>query len=104
MSYSEMVIRNFFSAYLHQDWRYEYQSVTEAIIDYCSCGEVTNRKQAINDLQKLIDLSEAGEFTAQDLFGLSCYYQPHNDGLTLPDWLAFVKKTMEHEIDSREKL
>jgi len=102
MNYKNMKIRLFFSAYLYQGWDAEYETINEAISDYCSCGELSDRLEALNELKNIIYLSKTEGFTKSDLRAVGCFYFPLGMNLTLTEWLIFLESNMESELKLRE--
>lgn len=91
-------VRSFFSAYLHQDWKYEYESLDEALDDYCSCGDISDRKKAVKELEKLFDLARKGEFSESDLLLFSCYFLPSVHNMTVTEWLNYLVKFVKGRV------
>ncbi|MCX4028567.1 hypothetical protein H0A36_14545 [Endozoicomonas sp. SM1973] len=91
-------VRSFLSAYFHQDWLDEYTSLDEAIEEYCSCGNIEDRKLALSELKSLTRLAEAGEFNEADLLSFSCYFQPSVNNITLSDWLEYVSTFIANKL------
>jgi len=102
MTYISRRLTQFFGAYLHQDWLEEYNSVEEAIEDYCSCGDLGDRLSTVSELEELISLSKKGELLEKDLLkSFSCYYVPSKHGFLLDQWLSHVKDTMKNVLQKR---
>jgi len=86
------MLKNFFGAYLHQDWHLEFSSPTEAVNAFKEHSTTSSVLDTCKELDRLIaetpHLGDPGMFLWQKLM---CYYDPIADGLTVQEWLEGVR-------------
>ena len=80
----------FFGAYLHQDWRDEYDSPSAALRDFVS-GNPELAARLPDELEQTL-LTTPDEATADELLAdLGCSFVPSRAGLDARDWLRRLK-------------
>lgn len=86
------LLKNFFGAFLHQDWSLEFSSPTEAVNAFKKQSTPNSVLDTCRELDTLIaeleNLKDPSTFLWQRLM---CYYDPIADGLTLREWLEDVR-------------
>lgn len=93
-SSERMALKQFFSSYFHQDWRYDAQTTTEVVYEYkraASPPEIRRLREAImkhleQEDEKTLELSLESE--------LGCYYLPSADGISAHAWLEQVAEIL----------
>ena len=88
----------FFGAYLHQDYLYEYPDAWSAVEDYVASEPLEERRLARSELVTLLQRcqTEKGFSVAAD--HLNLYYYPPAHGETYREWLEKVERYLaDHE-------
>lgn len=91
---------HFCGAYLHQDWRDEYDSTTEALRDFVD-GSPNLASRLPREVDQALDTTP-DEVTADDLLAnLGCSFVPSRAGLDPRDWLRQMKAEAQLLLDRR---
>ena len=84
----QLLLRNFFSAYFHEDWPCEADSPESVFTGYAQSSSPHERRmlaEAILEYSRAFaDDKELEESLCRDL---GCYYLPSADGLSAKGWL-----------------
>lgn len=89
-------LKDFFSAYFHEDWRSEAET-PQGIVDIYSRGTTDRKvKAALVVGLKQYAQSFADEKSLEDslFMQLGCYYRPSLDGLSAKAWLLSVAERL----------
>ena len=96
-------LEQFFGCYFHQDWMAEYKNEEMAVKGYVHDVGSTEASHMLQDLEHLmaLDLSEKelGKVLVEDL---QCDYNPDPDGISMRDWLRWVRSTLIKYIQSKQ--
>ena len=82
-------LEGFFGAYLHQDWRDEFESLDNAVAAFKKSESLEEVTKAKNELAMLAQLSESQ--IQKKLLAMGCYYSPTADNLTCAQWIAQLR-------------
>lgn len=89
-----IALKQFFSSYFHQDWRYDTQTATEVVNEYkrtASPSDIKRLREAIINYlaqkdEKTLKINLESE--------LGCYYLPSADGISTRAWLEKVAEIL----------
>lgn len=96
---------HFFGCYFYQSWRSEYENEEMAIKGYVDGDGPEEACRVVRELDQLLalDLPEA-EFDRVMYEDLDCYYNPKPRGVTMSEWLRWVRATLlKYEQSASEK-
>ena len=93
-SCERIALKQFFSSYFHQDWRYDTQTPTEVVNEYkrtASPSDIKRLREAIINYlaqkdEKTLKINLESE--------LGCYYLPSADGISAHAWLEKVAEIL----------
>ncbi len=88
-------LRHFFGAYSHQGWPY-IDGTAEKVIEHYVSGESKDEvDHAVRELDELLllGLSDA-ELDAAVYDDFGCCYTPEPDGISMTEWLRWVRATL----------
>jgi CdiI immunity protein len=84
----------FFEAYLHQDWRLDYPSVTGAVASYAEDSDRQTMDDAIRDLTAILETQTNEEELAEISHKLGLSDDPVAQGHSYRSWLSSLLATM----------
>ncbi len=88
-------LEQFFGCYFHQDWLDEYENEEMAIKGYVDDDGSEAAEHVARELDKLLELGlPETELDTAMYWDLHCYYDPKPDGVTMSDWLRWVRATL----------
>ncbi len=88
-------LEQFFGCYFHEDWMDEYENEEMAIKGYVDDDGPEAAHNVAHELDKLLEL----ELPEAELEGamyreLHCYYAPEPDGISMSEWLRWVRSML----------
>jgi len=84
-----------FCGYFHQDWDYQYESISEALEAYIEESSTRERQQAIEELNVILE-TELDETTASSLkLDLGMAADCSTYGFTARSWFYHVRDRIE---------
>jgi hypothetical protein len=83
-------LRDFFSAYFHEDWMMESENPIEIVEIYCSTVSFEHRIKLANGIKNYADSFDESGNEIKLFEELGCYYDPKTDGLSKKEWLLSV--------------
>jgi hypothetical protein len=97
MNDDERALRDFLSAYLHQDWPVEFASYEDAVDEYLTDEPRIERVAgAARALRALAASSATEDALVQRLLDeLGSYYDPRPDRISVRDWLTSIADRLE---------
>jgi hypothetical protein len=97
MNDDERALRDFLSAYLHQDWPVEFASYEDAVDEYLTDEPRIERVAgAARALRALAASSATEDALVQRLLDeLGSYYDPRPDRISVRDWLTSIAERLE---------
>lgn len=85
------LLKQFFGGYFHEDWRLEAQSPEEALKEYTTHSNQTERILLSKAIQDYIDRFPNEDELSEKLFHeLGCYYNPAPSGMPVREWLRGI--------------
>ena len=87
----QLLLKQFFSAYFHEDWQCEVETPADAVSEYArtvSSAEAHRLAAAIKEFAESAPTD--AELESRLFRELGCYYRPAGVGLSVRDWLEQV--------------
>lgn len=89
----------FLGSYLHQDWRDEYATPDEALMDFVA-GEPASVPQLVADIDKALETAKDDDEAEHLLISLGSFYVPSRSGESARAWLQHLRTRLN---GSRER-
>lgn len=93
-------LSQFLGAYFHQDWYIDDADAKSVIRQYLKGEPNSAVQQAINEIDRLLNLNldekQLGDILIYDF---CCYYDPSFYNLSYDDWLHWVQTTLKQGIE-----
>ena len=88
-------LRDFFSAYFHEDWPCEADTPADVVSSYVSSAPPSEVERLRGAIIRLVENEQEDAGLEKKLMPeLGCYYLPSADGLTAKKWLLEVADLM----------
>ncbi|BBO34338.1 contact-dependent growth inhibition system immunity protein [Lacipirellula parvula] len=86
------LLRDFFSAYYHEDWDADHHDAAGVIREYINEGRNPSHLSALADAIADLVRRAGNDVDLEDclLRSLGCYYMPSSDGLSASEWLTHI--------------
>lgn len=78
------IFEYFFEAYLHQDWRDDYESSLDAVEDFAN---VEPTESVVKLVQALKDLQVRGDLPQDTINKLGGNFKPESEGMSVSEWI-----------------
>jgi len=92
-----MALKQFFSSYFHQDWRYDAQTTTEVVHEYKRTATPSDIRQLRKAIINYIDQKDERTLKISLESELGCYYLPSADGISARVWLEKVAEMLSEK-------
>ncbi|MGR2741100.1 contact-dependent growth inhibition system immunity protein [Billgrantia sp. Q4P2] len=78
------ILEYFFAAYLHQDWRDDYESSLDAVGDFANTEPV---ESVVELVQSLKELQARGDLPQDTINKLGGNFKPESEGMSVSEWI-----------------
>ena len=103
MTKEQLSLKNFMSAYFHEDWMLDAKSTHEVVSRFVRDQETSGLKDVVHALRGMLTRGDDDATLSKRLFSeFGAYFDPRGSGESTSGWLDSLANQIESAIKTRE--